>query len=191
MATLTISYETGTVPQVPVQLETGTGFIRVVGEIDSGSVRSLCPLHFLSDLGIAESDLVKNDIPGAPAVGPEFDTFSAPVAITAQIMIPSLSDDDVVPWDKLFPMDLVFAEADSLLLGQSDFFRCFDVSFINGGPDEGTEIKLKRCPPPPRLKGAGGERWLPETACSSRFSPFLQAALRKQPSTVKVAGEIA
>ncbi len=150
MATLTISYETGTVPHVLVQLDTGNGFKRVVGEIDSGSVRSLCPLHFLPELGISESDLVRNDIPGTPAVGPEFDTFSAQVGITAQIMIPS-PDNDVVPWGRIFPMDLVFAETDSLLLGQSDFFRCFDVSFINGEPDEGTAIELKRCPPPPRV----------------------------------------
>lgn len=151
MASLKLSYETGTVPQISVQLETASGFKRVIGEIDSGSVRSLCPLHYLEDLGISTSELVKNDIPGTPAVGPVFDTFSASVAITGQIMIPSPEESDFRPWGKLFRMDMVFAETDSLLLGQSDFFRCFDLKFLNGAEDEGTTLELVRCPPPERV----------------------------------------
>lgn len=151
MASLKLSYETGTVPQISVQLETASGFKRVVGEIDSGSVRSLCPLHYLADLGISTSELVKNGIPGTPAVGPEFDTFSADVAIMGQIMLPSPEENDFRPWDKLFRMDLVFANTDTLLLGQSDFFRCFDLKFLNGAEDEGTTLELVRCPPPERV----------------------------------------
>ena len=119
--------------------------------MDSGSVRSLCPLHYLADLGISESELVKNNIPGTPAVGPEFDTFSASVAITGQIMIPSPEENDFRPWAELFRMDLVFAETDTLLLGQSDFFRCFDLRFLNGANDEGTTLEFIRCPPPERV----------------------------------------
>jgi hypothetical protein len=151
LASLKLSYETGTVPQISVQLETANGFKRAIGEIDSGSARSLCPLHFLGDLGLSRSDLVKNEMRGSPAVGPEFDTYSANVAINGQIMIPSPEENDFKPWDKLFSMDLVFAKTDTLLLGQSDFFRCFDIRFLNGAEDEGTTLELVRCPPPARV----------------------------------------
>lgn len=146
MPTLILSYDTGTVPQVAVQLETASGSKRAVGEIDSGSVRSLCPLLYLGELGLSQDDLVKNDRKGTPAVGPEFDTWSPAVGVSGQIMIPSLQESDLVPWDKLFKMDLVFAETDTLLLGQSDFFATFDVRFLNGAEhDEGSELQIERC----------------------------------------------
>lgn len=94
---------------------------------------------------------MKNNIPGTPAVGPEFDTYSADVAVMGQIMLPSPEEGDFRPWDKLFRMDLVFADTDALLLGQSDFFRCFDLKFLNGAEDEGTTLELVRCPPPERV----------------------------------------
>lgn len=147
MPTLILSYDTGTVPQVSVQLDTASGSKRAVGEIDSGSVRSLCPLLFLEDLGLSTGDLVKNERKGAPAVGPEFDTWRPKVGISGQIMIPSLDEHDLVPWDKLFNMDLVFADTETLLLGQSDFFAAFDVRFVNGAEhDEGSELHISRCP---------------------------------------------
>jgi hypothetical protein len=146
MPTLIFSYDTGTVPQVSVQLGTASGSKRAVGEIDSGSVRSLCPLLYLKELGLSTADLVKNERKGSPAVGPEFDTWSPRVGVNCQIMIPSLHENDLVPWDKLFQMDLVFADTETLLLGQSDFFTTFDVQFLNGAEhDEGSELKLSRC----------------------------------------------
>lgn len=151
MGHLSLSYETGTVPQVSVQLETADGFKRMIAEIDSGSARSLCPLHYTGDLGISEADLVESDLRGTPAVGPQFPTYTANVAINCQIMIPSLEERDFVAWDKLFRMDVVFAETDNLLLGQSDFFQCFDVQFLNGADDEGTTLNLVRCNPPERV----------------------------------------
>jgi hypothetical protein len=129
LPTLILSYDTGTVPQVSIQLETAGGSKRAVGEIDSGSVRSLCPLLYLEELGLSMEDLALNERKGSPAVGPEFDTWSPKVGISGQIMIPSLEENDLVPWDKLFSMDLVFAETETLLLGQSDFFAAFDVHF--------------------------------------------------------------
>jgi hypothetical protein len=147
LPSLILSYDTGTVPQVSVQLETANGSKRAVGEIDSGSVRSLCPLLFLEELGLSTGDLVCNKRKGTPAVGPEFDTWSPKVGISGQIMIPSLEEKDLVPWDKLFSMNLVFAEAETLLLGQSDFFAAFDVEFLNGTEhDEGSELRITRCP---------------------------------------------
>jgi hypothetical protein len=146
-----MSYETGTVPQVSVQLETANGFKRVVGEIDSGSARSLCPLHYLGDLGISEDDLTESDLLGTPAIGPQFPIYEANVAINAQILIPLPEEGDFKPWDKLFRMDMVFAETDNVLLGQSDFFRCFDIKFLNGAEDEGTTLELVRCNPPARV----------------------------------------
>jgi hypothetical protein len=146
LATLILGYDNGTVPQVAVQLETSSGSKRAVGEIDSGSVRSLCPLLYLEELGLSTADLVKNERKGSPAVGPEFDTWSPKVGISGQIMIPSLEENDLVPWDKLFNMDLVFAETETLLLGQADFFAAFDVRFLNGTEhDEGSELQICRC----------------------------------------------
>jgi hypothetical protein len=127
-------------------LATSNGYKRAVGEIDSGSVRSLCPLVFLGDLGLSMSDLVRNESAGSPAVGDCFDTFSPKVALTGQIMVPSLEENDFIPWDKMFSMDLVFANTETLLLGQADFFAAFDVKFLNGEDhDEGSELEISRC----------------------------------------------
>lgn len=146
LPTLILSYDTGTVPQVSVQLDTASGSKRAVGEIDSGSVRSLCPLLYLDELGLSMDDLALNERKGAPAVGPAFDTWCPKVGISGQIMIPSLQENDLVPWDKLFNMDLVFADTETLLLGQSDFFAAFDVQFLNGAEhDEGSELQISRC----------------------------------------------
>ncbi len=102
---------------------------------------------YLEELGLSMDDLTKNENKGEPAVGPRFDTWSPNVGISGQIMIPSLQESDLVPWDKLFRIDLAFAETETLLLGQSDFFAAFDVQFLNGAEhDEGSELRISRCP---------------------------------------------
>jgi hypothetical protein len=145
LAVLSLSYAQGTVPQVSVQLETAHGWKRIVGDVDSGSERSLCPLMFVKDLGLAPSDLAKAVKRGESAIGDIFDTWSARgVAINGQIVLPDSDEGDFVPWGPLFTMDLVFAETDTLLLGQSDFFASFDVKFLNR--DNESVLEICECP---------------------------------------------
>jgi len=146
---LSIDYPSGTVPNISVQLETTSGRKIVVGEIDSGSDRSLCPRAIANDLGLSSADLKKNDLKGMPAVGGTFDTWSADgIAVTGQIALPDTDEGGFVPWGPLFPMDLAFAdEAETLLLGQRDFFAAFDLKFLNR--DGGSVLEICECPRPP------------------------------------------
>lgn len=132
LASLSISFDRGTVPQVSVQLTTSSGWKRIVGDVDSGSEKSLCPMAFARDLGLGSSDFAKGPKKGESAVGDVFDTWSPQgIAITGQIVLPDSEEGDFVAWGPLFAMDLVFANTDTLLLGQSDFFAAFDVKFLN------------------------------------------------------------
>ncbi len=118
--------------------------------MDSGSEKSLCPMMFAQNLGLAPSDLAKAAKRGESAVGDIFDTWSPQgVAINGQIVLPDPDEGDFVPWGPLFAMDLVFADTDTLLLGQSDFFAAFDVRFLNR--DDGSVLEI--CEFPKSLKG--------------------------------------
>lgn len=138
MNSLSIDYPAGTVPNISVQISTANGQKIVVGDVDSGSDRSLCTKAVAADLGLAARDLVKNDSKGMPAAGELFDIWSTDgIAVKGQIVLPDLDTGEFLPWGPLFAMDLAFAEeAETLLLGQRDFFAAFDVHFLNktGGP---------------------------------------------------------
>lgn len=150
MPSLSVEYPSGTVPNISVQLETANGRKIVVGEIDSGSDRSLCPRAIAGDLGLRSRDLKKNDLKGMPAVGGTFDTWSADgIAVTGQIVLPDLSEGGFIPWGPMFPMSLAFADnAETLLLGQQDFFAAFDIKFLNRS--EGSVLEICECPKSPK-----------------------------------------
>jgi hypothetical protein len=150
MTSLSIDYPPGTVPNISVQLETANGRKIVVGEIDSGSDRSLCPRAIAKDLGLSGQNLKKNELKGMPAVGGTFDTWSTDgIAITGQIVLPDPDEGGFVPWGPMFGMDLAFADdAETLLLGQRDFFAAFDLKFLNR--DGGSVLELCECPKAPR-----------------------------------------
>lgn len=150
MSTLSIAYPPGTVPNISVHIETASGRKIVVGDVDSGSDRSLCPMPIATDLGLAEADLKKNEFKGMPAVGGAFETWSADgVAMTGQIVLPDPDEGAFVPWGPLFPMDLVFADdAETLLLGQRDFFAAFDLKFLN--QEGGSVLEICECPGAPK-----------------------------------------
>jgi len=132
VASLSIPYTRGTVPTILLRLETANGRKIVGGEIDSGSDRSLCPLSITGDLGLSPAELAKDANRGMPAVGDTFDTWSpVGIAITGQIVLPPDENGDFVPWGPIFPMAPAFAETNSLLLGQRDFFAAFDLRFLN------------------------------------------------------------
>lgn len=150
MNSLSIDYPSGTVPNISVQLGTANGQKIVVGDVDSGSDRSLCPRAIAVDLGLAGNELKKNELKGMPAVGSTFETWSTDgIAITGQIVLPVPDEGTFVPWGPLFPMDLAFADdAETLLLGQRDFFAAFDLKFLNQG---GSVLEICELPAP--LKG--------------------------------------
>lgn len=120
----------------------------MVGQIDSGSVRSLCPLIFAEELGVADH-LIKDAKRGEPAIGGEFELWVPKgIAVQGQIMKPDLHEGEVIPWGPLFPMDLAFAENTTLLLGQSDFFAAFDVKLLSRDGDG--IIEICECSGPPK-----------------------------------------
>jgi len=103
-----------------------------------------------SDLGLTRADLKKNKFKGMPAVGGEFETWSPDgIAITGQIVLPAPDEATFVPWGSLFPVDLAFAEdAETLLLGQRDFFLAFDVKFLN--QNGGSVLEISECAGAPK-----------------------------------------
>lgn len=150
MPPLSIPYEPGTVPQLTVRVGCGNGELTRVGTVDSGSSRSLFPKVFAEDLGLAEDDLVLREEKGEPAIGAGFDLWEAKgIAFNGQIVVPDPGEGDFLAWGPMFPMDLVFAETDTLLLGQSDFFAAFDVKFLRNGGDALLEIGER----PKKLRG--------------------------------------
>jgi len=150
MPPLSIPYEPGTVPQVTVRVGCGNGELTRIGTVDSGSSRSLFPKMFAEDLGLSEDDLVLRDEKGEPAIGDGFDLWEARgVAFNGQIVVPDPAEKDFVAWGPMFSMDLVFAETETLLLGQSDFFAAFDVKFLREGQNPFLEI----CERPMKFRG--------------------------------------
>lgn len=150
MNSLSLPYPSGTVPNISVQIETANGRKIVVGDVDSGSDRSLCPMAIAADLGLSKADLKKNKFKGMPAVGGEFETWSPDgIATTGQIVLPEPDEATFIPWGPLFPMELAFAEeAETLLLGQRDFFSAFDVKFLN--QDGGSVVEICECAGTPK-----------------------------------------
>lgn len=150
MPPLNIPYESGTVPQVTVRLGCGNGELTRVGTVDSGSSRSLFPKMYAPDLGLADEDLILSKTQGEPAIGDAFELWEARgIAFNGQIVLPDPGEGDFVAWGPMFAMDLVFAETDSLLLGQSDFFAAFDVKFLRHESDALLEI----CERPNQFRG--------------------------------------
>lgn len=142
MASYQFSYRRGTIPQVPILLQTSLGGKRVVGEIDSGSHKSLCPLAILGELGLSLGDLEEVPEGGEAAVGGTFPTWSARgTGITGQILAPNADRTDFEPWGSMFSLGhLSFADTTTLLLGQADFFAAFDLHFLNRAGTPTVEI---------------------------------------------------
>ena len=150
MNRLSIDYPPGTVPNISVQLETAKGRKIVVGDVDSGSDRSLCPIEIASDLGLATDDLKQNPGEGLAAVGDGFQTWSTDgIAITGQIVLPDLNEGGFKPWGPMFSVDIAFAKhAENLLLGRRDFFADFDLMFLNRSG--GSILEICECAGPPK-----------------------------------------
>lgn len=145
MSPLSIPYDPCAVPQLTVRVGCGNGELTRVGTVDSGSSRSLFPKMFAEDLGLSEEDLVLREEKGEPAIGDSFDLWEAKgVAFNGQIVVPDPGERDFVAWGPMFSMDLVFAETETLLLGQSDFFAAFEVKFLRNGEDALLEISERR-----------------------------------------------
>lgn len=70
------------------------------------------------------------------------------MAINAQIVLPDLSEGDFVPWGPLFSLKPAFADAETLLLGQADFFAAFDVKFLHR--DGGSVLEICERPRSPK-----------------------------------------
>jgi len=117
------------VPSVLIELTFGDRAWQCVGEIDSGSDTSLCPLLFAEVLGISKQDLTEDE--GEAANGTKFPIWRPKgQAILGQIMV-SKAGEEAHPWGEMFSMDLIFCEGETLLLGRGDFFSAFDLQFLN------------------------------------------------------------
>jgi len=148
MDSLSVLYDRGTVPTILVALETFNGRTLAAGDIDSGSDRTLIPVEFLGELGLKTSDLKKTQTRGLAASGGQFDTWSTPgIAVTGQIEVTAGSG--FRPWGPVFKLRPYFADTESLLLGQLDFFAAFDVHFVNA--TSGPIFEL--CPRVQQIKG--------------------------------------
>jgi hypothetical protein len=105
---------------------------------------------YAQDLGLSGDDLVLRDKKGEPAIGNDFDLWEATgIGFNGQVVVPDPAEGGFVAWGPMFGMDLVFAETDTLLLGQSDFFAAFDVKFLKDGQD----ALLELCERPNEFRG--------------------------------------
>lgn len=110
----------------------------VVGVVDSGAQRTLLPKAFAeSQLGLSPDELVADATTGM-GVDPKeedeegFTTWSSAVPITGQI-VSTGPDGKPGTWGPTFSLDPAFAEIEATLLGRSDFFEAFAVSFTPAG----------------------------------------------------------
>jgi hypothetical protein len=99
----------------------------VVALLDSGAQETLLPLQIADELGVREDEL-HEDPSGAEGVGSKFATWRTPLAIQGHVLRPRIRD-FAVPWGPELRLRPVFAEVRIALLGRSDFFPHFRITF--------------------------------------------------------------
>jgi hypothetical protein len=134
---LTTPYSPEEDPLVGVVLKTADrGSAAVLGVVDSGAQRTLLPKAIAkSRLGLTDTALIEDSTSGMGVERREddegFPTWSSAVSITGQV-VSVAPDGKPEPWGPEFPLNPAFAETDAILLGRTDFFQAFAVSFEPG-----------------------------------------------------------
>jgi hypothetical protein len=95
--------------------------------VDSGADQTLFPLSVAADLGLSENEL-EDDPAGAAGVGSMFSTWLAPVGIRGWVLRRGVGG-ATLRWGPELRLDPVFAEPQFALLGRSDFFPHFRITF--------------------------------------------------------------
>lgn len=97
--------------------------------VDSGASRSFLPLEVAHRLGIQPQELTQDAHGGMGVEGAGFDTHSSTVPIEAMVMALIGPNNTFQAWGPRFVLQPAFSEKDPMLLGRSDFFQAFTVSF--------------------------------------------------------------
>jgi hypothetical protein len=100
--------------------------VPIVALVDSGAEETLLPLQVARDLRLGEDEL-HADPRGAEGVGARFATWRTRVDVRGHLLRPI--GDFGVPWGPELRLRPVFAEAPIALLGRSDFFPHFRITF--------------------------------------------------------------
>ena len=103
-----------------------TPLVPVVGLVDSGSEETLLPLEVAGWLRL--DDELHEDPYGAEGVGVSFATWRTHAAVRGCLVRPRIRNSDV-PWGPELRLRPVFAETEVALLGRSDFFPHFQITF--------------------------------------------------------------
>lgn len=101
-----------------------------IGLIDSGADGTLLPLSMAADLGLDETrDLTETPGGSSGAGGTTFPTWTTKHGITGKIV--ALGRDGAKFWGPEMRLKPVFAHGEQVLLGRSDFFAHFSITFVN------------------------------------------------------------
>jgi hypothetical protein len=100
----------------------------IAGCVDSGASGTLLPMSVARELGLAPKELKKNPLPSG-GVGSSFPTWRSTVPILGGVL--DLRGKQPKLWGGMFALDPVFTDVQppATLLGRSDFFRCFTITF--------------------------------------------------------------
>jgi hypothetical protein len=103
-----------------------TPLVPAVGLVDSGAEETLLPFEIARRLRL--DDQLHEDAHGAEGVGARFPTWHTHVAVRGRLLRPRIRDFDT-PWGPELRLRPVFAEISVALLGRSDFFPHFRITF--------------------------------------------------------------
>jgi hypothetical protein len=121
---LTVVYD-GAHPILQLYLEANEKDTTVKAVVDSGSHRTLLPVHVADALGIPKRHRRRTS--GRGPGGHKLRTWTSEMDVTAQVI--ARPGGLVQPWGAEFRFAPSFAKIDMALLGRIDFFHFFVVTF--------------------------------------------------------------
>jgi hypothetical protein len=98
----------------------------LVGIVDSGADATLLNRRIAAQLGISDTDLVEQPAMGG-AAGNRFKVWTTRARVSCQVL--AVQAGTLGPWGPRFALYPSFAEDGEVLLGRSDFFEQFVVTF--------------------------------------------------------------
>jgi hypothetical protein len=129
MARRRFQYDADDVPSLEVRIRAQGGpAVDLSGTVDSGASTTVLSIEDAKELGLNPEDL--RSAPDAIVANKtRVHCWTAPTPIRAQVLRPTASGDELVPWGPVFAVDVMFMQDADPLWGQADFFATFAINF--------------------------------------------------------------
>lgn len=129
MARRRFPYDVYDVPSLEVRIRAQGGpAADLSGTVDSGASTTVLSVEDAEELGLTPADLRK--APDAViANNSEVPCWTTATPIRAQVLRPTSTGDDLLPWGPVFAVNVLFMDEADPLWGQSDFFATFGINF--------------------------------------------------------------